>query len=65
MPEVSKKISVLLEIELDQEVTKDDGEVIAMQLETIARDDIWSAIMAGSDLELSVVSVLADVVDTP
>lgn len=65
MSEAGKKISVLLEIDLDQEVTKDDAEVIAMQLETIARDDIWSELMAGSELELNVVSISADVVDGP
>lgn len=63
MSEVSRKVSILLNIELDQKVSKDEAEEIANQIEAIAGDELWSTVLEQAAVDANVISVDAEVVE--
>lgn len=63
MSEVSRKVSILLNMELDEKVTKDEAEEIANRLEAVPRDELWAAILEDAGVDANVISVDAEVVE--
>ena len=63
MSEVSRKVSILLNMELDQKVSKDEAEEIANRLEAIPREELWSMILDEAGVDANVIAVDAEVVE--
>jgi hypothetical protein len=63
MSEVSRKVSILLNMELDEKVTKDEAEEIANRLEAVPREELWAALLEDAGVDANVISVDAEVVE--
>lgn len=63
MSEVSRKVSILLNMELDEKVTKDEAEEIANRLEAVPREELWASILEDAGVDANVISVDAEVVE--
>lgn len=63
MSEVSRKVSILLNVELDEKVTKDEAEEIANRLEAVPREDLWATILEDAGVDANVISVDAEVME--
>ncbi len=63
MSEVSRKVSILLNMELDQKVSKDAAEEIANRLEAVPSDELWAALLEEAGVDANVIAVDAEVVE--
>lgn len=63
MADGSRKVSILLNMELDQKVTKDEGEEIANRLEAVPREELWSSLLEDAGVDANVISVDAELVE--
>ena len=63
MADGSRKVSILLNMELDQKVTKDEGEEIANRLEAVPREELWSSLLEEAGVGANLISVDAELVE--
>jgi len=63
MSEARRKVEILLSLEFDQAISDDEAEEIAAQLESIPREELWSALAASADVDANIVAVSAEVAE--
>ena len=63
MSEASRRVSILINMELDHKVSQDEAEEIANRLEAIPQDELWATLLEDAGVTANVISVDAEVVD--
>ncbi len=63
MSEASRRVSILINLELDHKVSQDEADEIANRLEAIPQDELWASLLEDAGVHASVISVDAEVVD--
>ncbi len=63
MSEASRRVSILINMELDQKVSQDEADEIANRLEAIPQDELWATLLEDAGVNANVISVDAEVVD--
>ncbi|HTP83828.1 MAG TPA: hypothetical protein VMQ11_12840 [Alphaproteobacteria bacterium] len=63
MSEASRRVSILINMELDHKVSPDEAEEIANRLEAIPQDELWATLLEDAGVRANVISVDAEVVD--
>lgn len=63
MSEASRRVSILINMELDHKVSQDEADEIANRLEAIPQDELWATLLEDAGVNANVISVDAEVVD--
>jgi len=63
MSEASRRVSILINMELDHKVSQDEADEIANRLEAIPQDELWATLLDDAGVDANVISVDAEVVD--
>jgi hypothetical protein len=63
MSEASRRVSILINMELDHKVSQDEADEIANRLEAIPQDELWATLLEDAGINANVISVDAEVVD--
>jgi hypothetical protein len=63
MSEASRRVSILINVELDHKVSQDEADEIANRLEAIPQDELWATLLDDAGVDANVISVDAEVVD--
>jgi hypothetical protein len=63
MSEATRRVSILINMELDHKVSQDDADEIANRLEAIPQDELWATLLEDAGVHANVISVDAEVVD--
>ncbi len=63
MSEASRRVSILINMELDTKVSQDEADEIANRLEAIPQDELWATLLEDAGVNANVISVDAEVVD--
>ena len=63
MSEASRRVSILINMELDRKVSQEEADEIANRLEAIPQDELWATLLEDAGIKANVISVDAEVVD--
>jgi len=63
MSDASRRVSILINMELDHKVSQDEADEIANRLEAIPQDELWATLLEDAGVKANVISVDAEVVD--
>ncbi|MBV8535908.1 MAG: hypothetical protein JO128_09970 [Alphaproteobacteria bacterium] len=63
MSETSRRVSILINMELDQKVSQDEADEIANRLEAIPQEELWATLLEDAGVHANVIAVDAEVVD--
>lgn len=63
MSEANRKVSILINMQLDRKITQDEVDEIANRIEAIPADELWATVLDDAGVEANVISVDAEVVD--
>jgi hypothetical protein len=63
MSDAMRKVSILINMQLDRKVSQDEADEIANRLEAIPSDELWAALLEDAGVDANVIAVDAEVVD--
>jgi hypothetical protein len=63
MSDANRKISILINMQLDHKVSQDEADEIANRLEAIPTDELWATLLEDAGVDANVISVDAEIVD--